>query len=196
MFLIRHVGKQTHYQNTRVHCIIESFSDMMNKYQPFCVFMQNTIRCFWVYKNRLITSLDYLTIKLTNSSLKKDCSTAKEKPSLTDRRGGKEAWLPTHFSWYQTFFCIFQMSLAMATLGLKEMGKFLWEGREKSLPCWLSHLSKIKLRQPTWQNFSLPSQRNFPISFKPKVAKQSSLGKCKKNRVLWKVGWTPCLFSS
>ena len=26
----------------------------------------------------------------------------------------------------------------MATLGLKEMGKFLWEGREKSLPNWLS----------------------------------------------------------
>ena len=37
----------------------------------------------------------------------------------------------------------------MATLGLKEMGKFLWEGREKGLPCWLSQ---------------------FPISFKPKVA--------------------------
>ena len=29
------------------------------------------------------------------------------------------------------FFCIFPM---MATLGLKEMEKFLWEGREKSLP--------------------------------------------------------------
>ena len=27
---------------------------------------------------------------------------------------------------------------AMATLGLKEIGKFLWEGREKGLPCWLS----------------------------------------------------------
>ena len=42
----------------------------------------------------------------------------------------------------------------MATLGLKEMGKFLWEGREKVLPCWLSQFSK----------------RSFPISFKPKVA--------------------------
>ena len=49
----------------------------------------------------------------------------------------------------------------MATLGLKEMGKFLWEGREKGLPCWLSQFSKT---------FSLPSQRNFPIFFKPKVA--------------------------
>ena len=34
--------------------------------------------------------------------------------------------------------CIFQKKSAMATLGLKEMGKFLWEGREKGLPCWLS----------------------------------------------------------
>ena len=31
----------------------------------------------------------------------------------------------------------------MATLGLKEMGKFLWEGREKGLPCWLSQFSKL-----------------------------------------------------
>ena len=39
---------------------------------------------------------------------------------------------------YQVFLCIFQKNLAMATLGLKEMGKFLWKGREKSLPSWLS----------------------------------------------------------
>ena len=32
---------------------------------------------------------------------------------------------------YQVFLCIFQKNSAMATLGLKEMGKFLWEGREK-----------------------------------------------------------------
>ena len=37
---------------------------------------------------------------------------------------------------YRVFLCIFQKNLAMATLGLKEMG-----------------------------NFSLPAQRNFPISF-------------------------------
>ena len=41
----------------------------------------------------------------------------------------------------------------MATLGLKEMGKFLWEGREKGLSCWLSQFSKTKLRQPTGQTF-------------------------------------------
>ena len=39
------------------------------------------------------------------------------------------------------FFCIFPMNFAMATLGLKEMGKFLWEGREKNLPIWLSQFS-------------------------------------------------------
>ena len=30
---------------------------------------------------------------------------------------------------YQFFFCIFQNNSAMATLGLKEMEKFLWEGK-------------------------------------------------------------------
>ena len=35
----------------------------------------------------------------------------------------------------------------MATLVLKEMGKFLWEGRGKSLPSWLSQfrLSKVAI---------------------------------------------------
>ena len=49
----------------------------------------------------------------------------------------------------QVFLCIFQKNSAMATLGLKEMGKFFWEGREQGLPCWLPQFS-------------------FPISFKPK----------------------------
>ena len=31
---------------------------------------------------------------------------------------------------YQGFLCIFQKNSAMATLALKEMGKFLWESRE------------------------------------------------------------------
>ena len=46
---------------------------------------------------------------------------------------------------YQVFLCIFQKNSAMATLGLKEMGKFLWEGREKGLSCWLSQFSKTGL---------------------------------------------------
>ena len=33
------------------------------------------------------------------------------------------------------------MNFATATLGLKEMGKFLLEGREKSLTSWLSQFS-------------------------------------------------------
>ena len=37
------------------------------------------------------------------------------------------------------------MNFAMAILGLKEMEKFLWEGREKGLPCWLSQFSKTKV---------------------------------------------------
>ena len=62
---------------------------------------------------------------------------------------------------YRVFLFIFQKNSAMATLGLKEMGKFLLEGREKGLLNWDSQLGKL---------FSLPSQRNVPISFKPKVA--------------------------
>ena len=32
----------------------------------------------------------------------------------------------------------------MATLALKEMGKLLWEGREKSLPTWQTFLENAK----------------------------------------------------
>ena len=50
------------------------------------------------------------------------------------------------------FFCIFQTNLAMATLGLKEMEKSLWEGREKGLPCWLSQFSRTvwKMQKKIW----------------------------------------------
>jgi hypothetical protein len=41
------------------------------------------------------------------------------------------------------FFCVFPMNFAMATLGLKEMGKFLWEGREKI--CLVGCLSFVLL---------------------------------------------------
>ena len=46
---------------------------------------------------------------------------------------------------YKVFLSIFQKNSAMATLGMKEMGKFLWESREKSLPSWLSQFSKPKV---------------------------------------------------
>ena len=75
---------------------------------------------------------------------------------------------------YQVFLCIFQKNSAMATLDLNEMGEFLWEGREKGLSCWLSQFSFaiVLLNWDSQQSrpFSLPSQMNFPISFKPKVA--------------------------
>ena len=57
----------------------------------------------------------------------------------------------------------------MTTLGLKEMGKFLWEGREKVLPCWLSQFS-------------------FPISFKPKVAITKFVWKMQKKSGIMKSG--------
>ena len=44
---------------------------------------------------------------------------------------------------YQFFFCIFQKNSAMATLGLKEIGKFLFEGREKDLPFFLTFPKKF-----------------------------------------------------
>ena len=73
---------------------------------------------------------------------------------------------------YQLFLCIFQNKSAMATLGLKEMGKFLWEGKAKSLPCWLSQLSFA----------------NFPIFFKPKVAIAKFIGKMQKKIGIMKSG--------
>ena len=57
-------------------------------------------------------------------------------------------------------------SAVIDKIGLKEMGTFRWEGRGKGLPCWLSQFSFAK----HGRLFSLPSQRNFLISFKPIVA--------------------------
>ena len=51
------------------------------------------------------------------------------------------------------FFLHFPNELAMTTLGLKETGKFIWEGREKVLPSWLSQFSFAKLRQQIGQTF-------------------------------------------
>jgi hypothetical protein len=49
----------------------------------------------------------------------------------------------------------------MAALGLKKMGKFLWEGREKSFPSWVSQYSFAKLKQPTDQTFSPTFKKEF-----------------------------------
>ena len=52
------------------------------------------------------------------------------------------------------FFCIFLMNFATATYGLKEMGKLLWEDREKGLPD--SQKGRL-VSQPSQTNFSFPS---------------------------------------
>ena len=57
----------------------------------------------------------------------------------------------------------------MATLGLKEMGRILWKGREKGLPCWLSQFISSKLRQQIGQTFFHTFPKEF-FPFKPKVA--------------------------
>ena len=79
---------------------------------------------------------------------------------------------------YQVFLCTFQKDSAMATLGLKEMGKFLWAGREKSLSSWLSHFSFGKLRQPTTGQTFFPT---FPKKFSHILQTQGS------QVVLWRM---------
>ena len=69
--------------------------------------------------------------------------------ALTTGFWGKEAWRANPKMEYQVFLCIFQKNSNMATLGLKEMGKFLWEG------------SKTKLRQPTGQTFFSTFSKEF-----------------------------------
>ena len=49
----------------------------------------------------------------------------------------------------------------MANLGLKGMEKFLWKGREKSLPSWLSWFSFAKLRQQRGQTLLATFQEEF-----------------------------------
>ena len=65
------------------------------------------------------------------------------------------------------------MNSAMATLGLKELGKFLWEGREKGLPC----LAKLNWDSQLGKLFSY-----LPISFKPKVAIAKFIEKMQKKK--------------
>ena len=51
----------------------------------------------------------------------------------------------------------------MDTLGLKEMEKLLWEGREKVLPCWLSQFSFAKKNLV----FHFEGGRHAPFHQKP-----------------------------
>ena len=85
---------------------------------------------------------------------------------------------------YQVFLCILPKNSPMATIGLKGMGKFLWEVREKGLSCWLSQFSKTKRDSQLGKLFSLSSQENFPISFKPNVATAKFNGKMQKKSLV------------
>ena len=73
---------------------------------------------------------------------------------------------------YQGFLCIFQNNSAMATLGLKAMRKFLWEGKEKVLPCWLSQFrAELFLYLP---------KGIFPFPSNVRQPQLSYFGKCKE----------------
>ena len=97
---------------------------------------------------------------------------------------------------YQVFLFIFQKNSAMATLDLKEMGKFLLEGREKVCPFGCFNLAKLNWDSQQGRPFSLPSQRNFPIIFKSKVAIAEFFWKCKEKPGIPFWGLTPCPFPS
>ena len=68
---------------------------------------------------------------------------------------------------YQVFLCIFQKNSAIATLGKTK--KLNWDSQQG-------------------RSFSLPSKRNFPISFKPKVAIAKFIGKMQKKSGIMKSG--------
>ena len=72
---------------------------------------------------------------------------------------------------YQVFLCIFQKNSAIATLGLNDMKNFFF-GKigKKVCPVGCLSLAKLSWDSQLGKLFSLPSQRNFPISFKLKTA--------------------------
>ena len=75
------------------------------------------------------------------------------------------------------FFLNFSKELSYGYLGLKEMGKFLWEGRKKGLSCWLSQFSKTKLRQSIGQTF-------FPVFPKEFFPSRRSVKRCGLSKVV------------
>ena len=82
---------------------------------------------------------------------------------------------------YQVFLCIFPMNFAMAKLGLKEMGKFLWKGRKKRLPSWLSQFTFAKLRTANKTDlFTYLPKGIFPFPSNHRQPQLSSNEKCKK----------------
>jgi hypothetical protein len=62
------------------------------------------------------------------------------------------------------FLCIFHKDSAMATLGLKEMGKFLWKGREKGLPCNKSYVSFVNVSKSHMCKLSMYQKSMYTLS--------------------------------
>ena len=87
------------------------------------------------------------------------------------------------------------LNVAMSTLGLKEMGKFLCEGREKKLPSWLSQFSFAKLRQPKGQTFFPTFAKEFSHFLDTKESHSwVLLENAKKNLVFYFEGWRHASF--
>ena len=67
----------------------------------------------------------------------------------------------------------------MATLGLKEMGKFLCEAREKVLPCWLSQVAIAeffcKMQRKTW--YFILGVDAMPLSLKNLLLCKKKVGR-------------------
>ena len=83
---------------------------------------------------------------------------------------------------YQVFLCIFQKNFAMDTEN--SFGKV----EKKVCPVGCLSLAKLNWDSQLGKLFSLPSQRNFPISFKPKVAIAEFIGKIQKKYGIMKSG--------
>ena len=83
--------------------------------------------------------------------------------------------------------CSIPNKFSQCTLGISDK----WEKHSQPQVICNSHywqFSFAKLRQPTGQTFSLPSKRNFPISFKSKVAIAKFVWKMQKKSGIMKSG--------
>ena len=89
---------------------------------------------------------------------------------------------------YQVFLCLFQKNSAMATLGLKEIGKILWKVGKKICLVGCLSLAKVNWDSQLGKLVSLPSQMIFFISFKHKVVIAKFIGKMQKKSGITKSG--------
>ena len=81
------------------------------------------------------------------------------------------------------------MNFAMATLDLKEMENSFGKVGKKVCPVGCLSLAKLNWDSQLGNLFSLPSQRNFPISFKSKVAIAKFIVKMQKKSGTYYEKW-------